>query len=243
MENMQSRGNPIVMNATDGQLFAWMSQRGTLAKEAWAELYRRYMKDLHKLMFRVEGLPPADFNDLLQETMKRAYHSAHTFRARDDLEAEASRGRTLVWLLQIARRLFSSKLLRQKDVLTSRTIKHVDTEESDKGASPVRGVPRSELYREIKIVEDKAVGADEAAADGKCSSDAALLRRALATLPRREREILITYYQHYDSSRKKQLLPDDEIDRLKNKYKISAGNIRQIRVRAQDAVKKYMESH
>jgi|ERR1044071_2692681 RNA polymerase sigma factor (sigma-70 family) len=243
MEKAKSRGNPIITNATDGQLFAWMSQRGSLAKPAWAELYRRYMKDLHNLMFRVEGLPPADFSDLLQETMKRAYHCAHTFLARDDLDAEASRRRILRWLLQIAKRLFFSKLKRQKDVLICHSIASVADKDSDKSARPILEVPRSELSREIKIAEDKVTAGDEAAENDKCSSDAALLLRALAALPPREKEILLTYYHHYDSSRKKQQFPDDEMNRLKNKYEISAGNIRQIRVRAQDTVKKYMESH
>jgi DNA-directed RNA polymerase specialized sigma24 family protein len=243
MENAQSRDNTAIRNATDGQLFAWMSQRGALAKEAWAELYLRYMDDLHKLLFRVEGLPPADLKDLLQDTMKRAYQCAHTFRARDDLEAEASRGRTLLWLLAIARRLFISKLQRQKDILMSRLIASAAVESTDQDSSPRREVQPSELYQEVKSAEDRVAGVSNTSQGGECTGGVSLLRRALAALTPRDRDVLITYYQHYDPTRKKQLLPADERERLKKKYQINAGNIRQLRVRAQEAVKRYLESH
>src|SRR5262249_36846819 len=102
MESIQSGGNPKMSEATDEQLFALMVRRGEEAKEAWETFYRRYINDFYQLVRRLPGVSPSDIEDLVQDTMVKAWKFAHTFQGNGDGDADAVRQRTLAWLGCIA---------------------------------------------------------------------------------------------------------------------------------------------
>ncbi len=243
MKQLQTDAASAIGEASDGQLFALMTERGESGTEAWAIFYSRYVEDLHKLVYRVNGLAPADVKDLVQETMKQAYRAAHTFQARDDLDAGSSRGRTLLWLLSIARRLFLSKVRKEKVVLVS--VNAGREGEKNVSDAPVekRKAALSKLHHEIRGAEDRVAGVALDDDGDNASGEHELLQTALATLPAREREVLLTYYRHFDPTMTQQRLPDDVIAGLKEKYGVGADNLRQIRVRAQRKVEQYLEAN
>src|SRR5215813_5421164 len=104
MESIQSGGNPKISEATDEQLFALMARRDEDAIEAWETFYRRYINDFHRLLHRLPGVSSSDIEDLAQDTMVKAWRSAHTFQDRGDGDADAARRRALAWLGRIAQR-------------------------------------------------------------------------------------------------------------------------------------------
>lgn len=229
MNSLQAGGSATVGDATDEQLFALMAARGDEDREAWAEFYRRYIDDFRKLLQR---LPQGRGEEMAQEAMIQAYERAGTFRGDETLDADASRRRTLAWLGRIARNLYVSGLRGQRGV-TVGSLTGEDGEEALRLSEKGRLLSRGELHREIKGLEDKVTGtADDG--DVEISDYQRSLQEGLDALTERERDILISTYEHYDSAKpeRQQRLPPAVIAEICQRYNINADNLRQIRKRA-----------
>jgi RNA polymerase sigma factor (sigma-70 family) len=92
---------------------------------AWAALVDRFARYVHAIATRVYRLPPADAEDVFQETFARAYE--HLAKLRDDAAIKP-------WLAQLARRLAVDRLR-----ASGREIPSEDAAEA--------GTPDSELDR------------------------------------------------------------------------------------------------
>jgi RNA polymerase sigma factor (sigma-70 family) len=227
--NLRAGRPETFSDAIDKELFALMAARGVEDREAWAELYRRYIDDLRKLLLR---LPQGRGDGLAQEAMIQAYERASTFRSDETLGADASRRRTLAWLGRIARNLYVSGLRGQRGV-TAGTLTGADGEEALRLSEKGRLLSRGELQREIKELEDKATGVAGDDED-EISDYQRALQEGLDALTQRERDILIATYEHYDSVKpeRQQRLPPEVIEEICQRYEINADNLRQIRKRA-----------
>lgn len=237
MKDSKDTDDPTGMGeATDGQLFALMTRKDDVAKEAWAVFYQRYIGDLRRLVCRVRGLPQASIDEMVQDTMVQAYHAAHTFCADDSLNDERARRRTLAWLGRMARNLYWSMLRQQRGV----TVGGLPEQENGDGSRlSTKGRPLSagELYREIQSSEDRVAG--EPSVDER-TLRRWLLREALDTLSERERDIIIQTYEHHERGQKQQRLPEKVVTRLCETHGISPTYLRQIRKRAQEKIQQYV---
>jgi RNA polymerase sigma factor (sigma-70 family) len=223
--------------ATDGELFALMTRKGDEGKEAWAVFYTRYVSDLCRLVCRVRGLPNGGVDELVQDAMVQAYKAAHTFRADDSLDGEASRRRTLAWLGRMARNLYWSMLRRQKGV----TVGSLPGQEEDGSRLSAKGRPLAagELYREVQATEDRVAGVTAVDAP---SLRRRLLREALDALPERERDIIIETYEYYERGQKQQRLPKQVVDKICRTHGIRPDHLRQLRKRAQEKIEEYVNA-
>jgi len=240
MESIQSGGNPKMNEATDEQLFALMAGRGEEAKEAWKIFYLRYINDLHRLVHRLNGVSPSDINDLVQETMIKAWESAHTFKAGGDGNTDIARRRTLAWLCRIAKNRYW-EMRRRKIILVSDAEAQKDSPDSQLSKDEVRRVDKSKLHHEIKKAVDAMTGTVEAGAE-TISVQRQLLQEALATLTEREKEIILATYEHYEPGQQQQRrLPKEASDEICLRFKITSDNLRQIRKRAHEKIERYVD--
>lgn len=227
---------------TDSELFARMVRRDEEAKEALAEVYRRYLADLHRRVCKIRRLSRADVSDLLQDTMLQAYAAARTFKPDDTLDTDAARVRTLAWLLRIAHNSYRTQWRRQKDVETDKF-----AEQDNEGGTPhsarEKRILSGKLHREVREAEDKVAGSIGDYGREDISRRRQLLRDALETLSERERDILIATYEHHERGKVHQRLPQPVIDEICTRYNINSTYLRKLRERAEDKIKKYVEAH
>jgi RNA polymerase sigma factor (sigma-70 family) len=225
--------------ASDGHLFALMERRTNEGREAWGEFYRRYVADFYRLVSRLRGLSETEAEELVQETMIQAYKSAHTFRAVEGIEPEASRRRTLAWLGRIARNIHYERLRGQKINLI------VDAErQADERSAPYgeHQISRTELHRRIRESEEAVAGLAHEAGTS-ISAERQLLRDALAQLPERELDILVVSYEYYEQGEIHPHLPKAVVAELCARHGVSSVNLRKIRERARKQVAQYIEAH
>lgn len=227
--------------ATDGELFGLMAQRGSAAKKAWAELYCRYVNELFRSVHRLSGLTGTDVQSLVQDTMVKAWNSAHTFDADDTLEPATSHDRTLSWLGRIAQNLYRTMRRQKKISLVSGSAEAADEDESSRAATGRSPIRRGELNQEIRTAQAQVEGTAKAEVESK---HVRLLRQALATLTHREWDILITTFEYRERGTKGQLpLPQAVIDELCRAHSINPTYLRKIRERAYKKVVEFSKSH
>jgi RNA polymerase sigma factor (sigma-70 family) len=242
MESNQSGGNPKMSEATDEQLFALMARRGEEAKEAWETFYRRYLSDFHRLVCRLPGVSPSQVEDLVQDTMVKAWKSAHTFRGREDGDADSARRRALAWLGRIARN-HNWETRRRKIALVNDSAGQEDEDERASHQNESRSRRLSKLHREVEQAVNRVAGVVKLGAEGD-SIRRQLLRGALATLSDRERAIVIATYEHYEPGQEQQRrLPKEAVDDICRKFKITSENLRQIRRRTDAKIRQFVTEH
>ncbi len=236
MESIQSGGNPKMSEATDEQLFALMAGRGEDAKVAWKTFYLRYINDLYRLVHRLPGVSPSDIEDLVQDTMVKAWRSAHTFRGGGDGNADTAHRRTLAWLGRIAKNHYW-EMRRRKVILVNDSETQVDEPPREE----TRSHRLSKLHHEVRKALDAVTGAVEAGAE-TISIQRQLLQEALATLTEREKEIILATYEHYEPGQQQQRrLPPKVVDEICQRFNITPDNLRQIRGRTDKKIKQYVE--
>lgn len=231
-----TRSSTNLNKATDGELFALMAERGSASEEAWAEFYERYVKDFHRLVCRVKGIPQARVEGLVQDTMIQAFGAAHTFREGDVSSAEGKRLQTLAWLCRIANRLHWSALRRQEGTFVG-SLSQQEGEDGSQLSTKGRRLSRGELHREIKDVEDVTSGVVD---DEYVSPLRRRLREAMDLLSERERDILAATYAYYKRGQEKQRLPNAVAKEIREKYGLSPANFRKLRERALSKIERYV---
>jgi RNA polymerase sigma factor (sigma-70 family) len=235
MESIQSGGNPKMSEAKDEQLFALMAKRGEDAKEAWKTFYLRYINDLYRLVHRLSGVSPSDIEDLAQDTMVKAWRSAHTFRGGGDDDPDTARRRTLAWLGRIAKNHYW-EMRRRKIILVNESEAQVDEPPKEK----TRSHRLSKLHHEVRKALDAVTGVVEAGAE-TISIQRQLLQEALATLTEREKEIILATYEHYEPGQQEQRrLPKEAVNKICQRFEITPDNLRQIRKRAYEKLEQYV---
>jgi RNA polymerase sigma factor (sigma-70 family) len=172
--------------ATEKQLFAWMAERGKRGYDAWAEFHWRYASTFHHLVSRLPSMDASEVENLVQDTMVQAWHSAHTYQA--SAEARDSFDHTLAWLGTIARNLYRAMRRRQKLRLES----HDQAGQSaDEAASPPdRKRQLSQMHHAIRAAESNMLNFLESPVE-TMSERRARFQEALVALSERERDVRI----------------------------------------------------
>jgi RNA polymerase sigma factor (sigma-70 family) len=185
------------------------------AKQAWAEFYSRHVEYLHRACLYAYGntLGEPGVEDLVHNTFIRAYERASTFQASDQKgNPDSERAHVRAWLGKIAENLLRDSF-RRTCTLTLVTDDELDLENS-------RNEPRH---------------------SEESSTEIQGMAEALSTLTEKEQDILRLTALWYRPG-KELRIPPDELQKLASVYSTTAVTIRQIRKRAIEKVKTYIES-
>ncbi len=112
-------------------------------------------------------------------------------------------------------------------------------------------IARLEMYKLLRLLKDEKNNIEyhddlsflenlDEEIEPQKSGDFLLAEKALQTLSERDRNILVTYMMFEDGNKK---LPSTEIQRLADMWDILPDNMRQIKKRSLEKVKKYIETY
>ncbi|MBA7614365.1 hypothetical protein ES703_21629 [subsurface metagenome] len=186
------------------EMMTWKESDPDVAREAWAELYRRHAKYLYSVCRRYAlGLGGDEAaEDLTSETFKHVYEKgASTFRPGSASDPDRMRWHVRAWLGRIAHNL---------------------------ACNAHRGRPLQEILLEQDQWDN--VADQERLEDSE--SSLRLLRLMEQVLTDRERHILPVISQYYDPRKPNRKLPGEVLEDLGRQWGITHENIRQIKRRA-----------
>jgi len=205
---------------SDEDLIFYMSLRSedpSAAEQAWEEFFFRHREYLLGVCSRFrDTLGDLGVEDLAQDTLVRTFQKAHTFRPLGCGDSNRQRARIRAWLGKIANNLFFSTLRRRP------SITFADDPHSDVPEPLVLDEPCSEPGESDRLP---------------------LLREGLATLTLREREILLASYAGYESGVQCHRMSTDDVKALAERFQTTPVNLRQIRSRALDKLRRYLADH
>ncbi len=93
----------------------------------------------------------------------------------------------------------------------------------------------------VSLDEARAVATEDSVNESEFQTpEKKIIDEALNSLTERERDILLTYMLYQDGNRH---LPDDMIEELKKRHDTSSANLRMIRMRSMNKVKKFIEDN
>jgi RNA polymerase sigma factor (sigma-70 family) len=206
---------------SDEDLLVYIAMRGekrVAADAAFTEFYNRHVAYLYGICRRIYCglLGDAGVVDLVQAVFLRVYDRADTYDRNMASDQAASSQRVRAWMGMIAANILRSSLRHQPPLkLTD------DLDEKEQAAmfqpSPdwISALPSLRL---IAFCE------------------------ALDTLSEKERDVLIVWAEYYRFGSKFQRLPDDISASLAERWNTTPGNVRQIRKRAIDKIRKHVET-
>lgn len=211
----------IQTEETDEDLLLYMSMQDELeyqetARVAWDAFYRRHRKFLlyacRKAGYGVV-LGENGLEDLVHDTLVRAYERADQFRSEGSGDAAVIRRRVRAWLSGIAANLFRS-WLREHPI----AFIHLDESEwKNRPGASISCEPTSRHH--------------------------ALLIEAFETLSERENLVVLRSAEYYKPGAKYQRLPNAVSEELATMFETTSDNIRQIRSRAIRKIKEYVLEH
>jgi RNA polymerase sigma factor (sigma-70 family) len=178
----------------------------------------------------------------MQDTMVQAWKSAHTFQGGGDGDPDGARRRALAWLGRIARNHYWGTR-RRKITLVNDAIEQEDEDENASHKDEPRSRRLGKLHHEIEKAVNLVADVVESGADAD-SIHRQLLREALVTLTDRERDVILTTYEHYEPGQQQQRrLPKEVVAEICSKFTITPENLRQIRKRTDAKIRQYVTEH
>jgi len=203
---------------TDVDLMGYMSmydEDPLTAREAWAEFYRRHVDYLYGVCHRAyDHILGGDtgVGDIVAETFHRAFRKAELFEADGIDDPVRIRRRSRAWLGRIAQRLVLD-ILRGARRLPTYSFETEPWETiSEKPVLPSRDDP---LIRQV--------------------------RDALDRLTEKEQTVIRVTFEWYQPGKKHQRLPNDVIADLAETLETTPENLRQIRRRALNKIRAFIE--
>ncbi|MEO0461226.1 MAG: sigma-70 family RNA polymerase sigma factor [Myxococcota bacterium] len=205
---------------TDAGLLLFVALReedGDLARESGAEFYRRHYENLYRHCARayMDLFGEGWVVDLVQDTFEKAYIRAETFTDGELNTPEDIHLRARSWLHAIARNCVVTRQRR-----TQGYFEDIDDES-------VHSTDKEVSAREVETVP---------------SPRALKLEAALESLSERERDVLRVTFHHHRAGEKHQRLPNDVARDLAATWDTTPENLRQIRRRALNKVKAYVDA-
>ena len=205
-------------NETDIDLMGYMSMCDDdplIAREAWAEFYRRHVDYLygvcHRAYEHILG-GEAGIDDIVAETFYRAFRKAELFEADGIEDPVRIRRRTRAWLGRIAQRLVLDTLRGAQRLPTSQ----FETETWENIPERPSIPPRDDKL--IRQVWD-----------------------ALDQLSEKEQIVIRVTFEWYQPGQIHQRLPNDVVTDLAESLETTPENLRQIRRRALNKIRTLLE--
>ena len=198
---------------TDEELLLYMADQKknpVEARGAWEEFYCRHADYVLWICRRAcKGMLDDDIvNSIMVETFIKAYLSADTFRFGSQQQADKIRWRVRSWLGVIAKHATFDVLRGQRN--------------------SERIQIKPEEWERIDSVQQVPI-----------SKDTETVRKMMEqVLDNRERVVLQTTYMFYDPDKENQRLPNDVVDQLCKCFHTTPANLRRIRKKATEKIKK-----
>jgi|WetSurMetagenome_2_1015567.scaffolds.fasta_scaffold190439_2 RNA polymerase sigma factor (sigma-70 family) len=214
----------LFINDSDEELLFFMAMKDedpSAAEQAWAEFYSRHAEYLYGTCLCAHGrtLGESGAEDLVQNTFIRACEKANTFHPSDQKgNPNFERAHVRAWLGKIAENLLRDTFRRSVTLVL---------------------VADDEL--EVEDSRDDLSESSEAGEPENKPSKSRLLAEALLQLTDREQDILRLTGLWYCPG-KELRIPSGELQKLASTYNTTPVTIRQIRKRAIEKVKTYVES-
>ncbi|MBL8202582.1 MAG: sigma-70 family RNA polymerase sigma factor [Blastocatellia bacterium] len=190
-------------------------QNLVIAKAAWGELYERHREYVFKVLCKISGkwlgLDDELRRDFVSEVFIKAYLRANTYTPQNFTDPDQSRRWVRAWIGKIAKHLL------------------VDWQRRNKGIIPLS-------YDDEKNQEE-VDNSEEMPLFHKQESSAKV-QRALEKLNLNERLVLRAYAPYWKGEGKQLIIPDDELTELAETLGTSKANIRQIKKRVLDKIKR-----
>lgn len=235
-------GIPVIETVPNEELLRFMAVKNEYpdaARQAFEEFDRRHRdylkKCIHKIASTWRSLIDEDAEqDFVQEALLRAFEKAHTFKGQGFQDEAAERKWARAWLGTIATNLL-------RDWLRTRKVVKFEDLDDDKINHEVECKLSSERYGRFQR-----------------SPESELRHEAFGSLSEREQAVLRIYgvYAEFDDlqfsapgeeqnkqARRQLTISDKELDELARNLSTSKGNIRQIKHRAIEKIKRYVQSH
>lgn len=233
-----------VQTSLDSDLLLAIAAGDADERRAAAEVfYRRHAPALHHFCKQfATSLGEFGINDLVLMTMQKAFASGDSYRPSELNARDLERGQTTRWLYKIARNVFYD-FLRDQGQTQPVPLSLVGTM---KQGQSIEGRFVSISDEEIASYEDVSAlmpfDDGEDVVENLTSPARACLEAALQRLSEREREVLLLSAM-YMTGEKQLRLPSDVLDGICARWKTSQQNIRAIRRRSLDSVRKYAAEH
>jgi hypothetical protein len=158
--------------------------------------------------------------DIVQDTLLKAFQKAATFQSETNLDAESQCRLVRAWLGRICENIVRDYF---------------------------RGQPQVDFVDDDVLEAHKAVGSSPAEfgdeADCPMVTRLQMIEDALQTLTETEQEVLRTTAMWYKPGQKAQKLPHSVMTELATSLKTNPVNVRKIRERGISKVRSYIESH
>lgn len=153
LSRIDVHSDPAVRDALDtldeAELFALVAAAGAAARGAQSELYARHVRFLYGVLLkrqaRTLSLAGMNAEDLVQETFRRAFERAHTFRADGITDTERVRRRARAWLGRVAQNILADRLRSVREISASPYLERFSTEDIDEAPA---STPQLRLLRE-----------------------------------------------------------------------------------------------
>jgi RNA polymerase sigma factor (sigma-70 family) len=210
-ETVADHQKPDLTSDNDADLLVQISWRGEepeLAREAWAELYRRHAQFLYAACRRACGNRlggEAGVENVVSETFKHVFvHAAAKFHPGNSKAPEQVRRHVRAWLARVAQRIVLQALRGQ------------------------------EKRREMPLdIETRSGMVTSRGSDPGTLDEAKRVRDAVErVLDQREQDVVWERMQFYDPTNGSQRLPPDVLQDLAARWKTTSQSLRQIYHRA-----------
>jgi RNA polymerase sigma factor (sigma-70 family) len=198
---------------TDEELILYMADQEknpAEARGAWEEFYRRHARYVLGICRQVcNGMLDHDkINGIMVDTFQKAYLSANTYKLSSQQSADKIRRRVRAWLGVIAKHATIDVLRGQRDSVA------LQLEPED--------------WKQIDSNQNCPV-----------SKDTEIVQKLMEqVLDERERVVLRTTYVYYKPGKENQRLPDDVVEQLCRSFCTTPENLRRIRKKATEKMKK-----
>jgi RNA polymerase sigma factor (sigma-70 family) len=207
-----------ITEASNEQLLRLMASKSRVTSEqAFVEFYQRHRDYIYCVACKVANgiLDDGEKLDLVQDTFIRAFERASTFKGRNLVDKVEERRWARAWLGKIANNIMMDWLRKKRGVLLLDYDDDCIRWEVEQNKM-LAGLPKSPRL--------------------------GLLQEALERLSEKEQTILRLAALNYVPGDEQLRIPRDELEEIARTYNVSKVTIRQIKRRAIEKIKQYVES-
>jgi RNA polymerase sigma factor (sigma-70 family) len=213
---------------SDYDLFGYMAMKDddpVSAQAAWAEFYCRHAGYIFGALTKAHGeyLEEESLQDLASATLIRVYERAHKFKTNPEVsEHDIQRRHVRSWIARIAQNLYNDQLREQKGF---QIILPDDEQEWEQISFEVFCSEKAEdgNWDELKKLEQQWI------------------KEAFQNLNEREQYVLRVAAEYEKPGKDHQRLPNKISLELAKALNTTSDGVRQIRKRAKDSIKKYVQ--
>jgi RNA polymerase sigma factor (sigma-70 family) len=215
-------------NDSDYDLLGYMAMKDddpASAQAAWEEFYCRHIGYIYGALEKAHGkyLDNGSLQDLAEETLMRVYERADKFNENPDVTESTIQCRHVRgWMAKIAQNIYTDELRKQGGFRIIRPEDEIEWEQIS-----------FEVFCDAKIQDENF--------DELKKLKLQWIREAFQNLNEKEQYVLLVAADYEKPSQQHQRLPNKISQELAQALNTTSDGVRQIRKRAKDAIKNYVQ--